>query len=182
MAELIAKPVFAGQGPLEKAGLTLEPLPSGPIWLVALYPGAAARAAKLLKPLGLSFPEPGRCSSADDLRLIWAGRDQAFLLGAAPPEGLTDTAALTDQSGGWAGLSLSGPGVEAALTRLVPLDLRLREFPPGRAARSLLNQIPALILREDETRFAIRVPRSMARSAWADCALALERLEARAER
>lgn len=182
MAELIAKPVFAGQAVLEKAGLTLEPLPPGPIWLVALYPGAGAQAAELLKPLGLSFPEPGRCSIADDLRLIWAGRDQAFLVGGAPPEALAGVAALTDQSGGWAGFALCGPGVESALARLVPLDLRLRAFPPGRVARSLLNQIPALILRADENRFDIRVPRSMAYSAWAECALALDRLEARAAR
>jgi heterotetrameric sarcosine oxidase gamma subunit len=71
---------------------------------------------------------------------VWTGPDQAFLIGAPAPD-LTGLAAVTDQSGGWAALQLQGPGAEAVLMRLFPLDLRARAFAPGHAARAPLGHM-----------------------------------------
>lgn len=176
MAELIAKAALDGQGPVTWGGLVLSVLPPAPVWSIAPFPGEDL--TPVLEALGLEFPAPGHSHSAGDLRLIWTGRDQAFLLGGRPPEGLA--AAVTDQSGAWTGFSLAGAGGEAALARMVTPDLRLAAFPVGHVVRTGLNHIPAIILREGETEFHIRVFRSMARSAWAELVEVLEHLAARA--
>jgi glycine cleavage system aminomethyltransferase T len=116
--ELIAKGPLDGVEPLVMAGLTLAPVEDGPITSIALLPGGAKAAAKALKPLGLAFPGPGGISEKAGLRLVWTGRDQAFLFGDLPA-GLEGAAVVTDQSGGWAGVTLTGPGAARALGRLV---------------------------------------------------------------
>ncbi len=179
MPELIAKGPFDGVEPLTLAGLTLAPLDEGPVWSVALMPGGDAAVAAVLAPLGLEFPGPGAVSSAPAGRLVWTGHRQAFLFGDLPP-GLTGAAAVTDQSGGWAGVRLSGPGAAAALARLVAVDLRPAAFPPGRVVRAAVNHLPAVILREGSEAFEIRVFRSMARTCWHELAEVLEHLAARA--
>ena len=180
MPELIAKQAWAGQAAVTKAGLTLAPLADRPIWSVALFPGGAGAAAKALKAVGLTFPAPNTWDAADDVRLVWTGRDQAFLMGAEPPAGLAGAAALTDQSGGWAGVSLTGPGLAEALARLVPVDLRLSVFPQGAAIRAPVNHMSAVILRTGPDAVEIWVFRSMARTLWHELAEVLDRHEARA--
>lgn len=175
MAELIAKAALEGQGSVARAGLVLSALPPEPIWSIAPFQGADLTPA--LAPLGLAFPAPGQISTADGLQLVWTGRDQAFLFGGQPPEGLE--AAVTDQTGAWAGISLAGEGGEAALARLVTPDLRLPAFPVGHVLRTALNHIPAIILRHDRSEFHIRVFRSMARSAWTELVEVLDHLAAR---
>ena len=177
MAELIAKSPLEGQAPISKAGLVLSLAPPGPLWSVALYPGADPGPA--LKPLGLHFPAPGESVAAEGVSLIWTGRDQAFLIGAVPPEGLSRAAAVTGQSGAWAGFRLEGAGVAQALARLVPLDLRDRAFPPGRVARAALNHINMILHRSGEAAFTLLVYRSMAASAWHELASVLDHLAAR---
>lgn len=179
MPELIAKAPLPGQGPVTKAGVTLAPVDPGAIWSIALRPGAAKAADKLLNPMGLAFPGPGEWRAGKDgARIAWTGRDQAFLIGAEPPEGIAAAAAVTDQSDGWACLSLTGPGTAEVLARLVPVDLREGAFPPGRAIRAPLNHMSAIILRTAGG-VELFVFRSMARTAWHELAEVLDRLEAR---
>ncbi|MFZ1469208.1 MAG: sarcosine oxidase subunit gamma [Paracoccaceae bacterium] len=175
--DMIAKAALEA-GPITKAGLTLAPLDAGPITSIAVFPGGAKSVAKALKPLGLTFPEPGHWASKAQARIVWTGRDQAFLMGVAAPE--IDGAALTDQSDAWAGFTLTGPGAAQALARLVALDLRVASFPPGRAARTGLNHMAMVLLRTGDEAFTLFVFRSMARSAWAELAEVLDRQEARA--
>jgi heterotetrameric sarcosine oxidase gamma subunit len=177
--ELIAKGPFDGVEPLVMAGLTLAPVEDGPIWSIALLPGGAKAAAKALKPLGLAFPGPGGISEKAGLRLVWTGRDQAFLFGDLPA-GLEGAAVVTDQSGGWAGVTLTGPGAARALGRLVAVDVRLAAFPVGGVVRTGLNHMSAVILRTGEDAFEIRVFRSMARTCWHELAEVLRHLGARA--
>ena len=106
MPELIAKTALQGHRPLTLAGTTLAEADPGPVHSVALFPGQEKAAAKALKPL--AFPAPNRFTEAGASRLVWTGRDQAFLIGAEPPA-LEGIAAVTDQSGGWATLTLTGP-------------------------------------------------------------------------
>lgn len=177
MAELLAKEAWAGQAAMTRAGLALAPLEDRPIWSVALFPGGAGA---VVQALGQGLPAPNTWAAAGAARLVWTGRDQAFLMGAEPPDGLAEVAAVTDQSGGWAGVSLSGPGGPEALARLVPVDLRPAAFPEGAAIRAPVNHMSAVILRTGPETVEIWVFRSMARTLWHEMTEVLDRFEARA--
>lgn len=184
MAELRASEAAAGTGlPLAHGACRLSALAVGRCTMIAPFPGHMAAADAALASLGLSFPAPGKVLSAPGARITWAGREQAMLLGAAPPAALADHAAVSDQGDGWAGFMLAGSGegrgAESVLARLVPLDLRARSFPPGRAARSLLNHMPLLILRDAADAFELYTFRSMARSAVHELAEAMRSVSAR---
>lgn len=177
MPELIAKSALEGR--TEALGLvTLAEVEVGPITSVALFPGGGKLAAKGLKALGLAMPAPNSFTEKKGARIVWTGRDQAFLMGVEPAT--LEGAALTDQSDGWTVLGLSGPGAVDVLARLVPLDLRLGACPAGTALRSQLNHMNAVILRVGDHAFEIMVFRSMARSAWHEIHAAMEMLAARA--
>lgn len=173
MPELIAKSALAGRPALIAGGVTLSEAALGPITSIAAFPGQMAKVARKLK----GFPDPG-CLLQDPLR-VWTGPDQAFLIGVAAPD-LAGLAAVTDQSGGWAGLRLEGPGSEAALMRLYPLDLRAKSFAPGQAARAPLGHMQSVLMRTGAETFLILVFRSMARTAWTEITEVLHKLDARA--
>ena len=177
MPELIAK-MALDHAPVTKAGVTLAVLDAGPITSVAMLPGGAKALAKGLKTLGLGFPEPNRWAAKGAARIVWTGRDQAFLMGVPAP--VLDGAAVTDQTDGWAGLSLAGPGAVDALARLVAIDLRASTFPTGQAARVGLNHMSMILLRTGDEAFEIFVFRSMVRTAWNELAEVLDHLAARA--
>ena len=176
MPELIAKPA------LEHAALTfgkctLSPAERGPITSIALFPGQEKAAAKALKPLGLAFPQPNSFDQKGAALLVWTGRDQAFLIGAEAPD-LGGTAAVTDQSGGWSALRVTGDSAAEVLMRHVPLDLRLAAFPIGRAVRAPLGHMSAVVIRDAEG-FLILTFRSMARTAWHEVETAMRSVAAR---
>lgn len=176
MPELIAKPAFEPVV-LTKGGAQLTLRDPGPITSIAMFPGGEKLVAKSLKALGLSFPEPGQSLTKGEARILWTGRDQAFLIGVDAP--VVEGAAVTDQSDGWACLALTGAGAEAVLSRLVALDLRASAFPIGTTARVALNHMSMVLSRQADG-FEILVFRSMARSAWHELAEVMEKLEARA--
>ncbi len=178
MPELIAKTALDGRAPLTASGTTLGEVDPGPITSVALMPGGAKSAAKGLKTLGLTFPEPNCFSAKNNAILAWTGRDQAFLIGADAPA--IDGAALTDQSGAWVTLTLTGPLAEAALSRYVALDLRPKSFPQGAAIRAGLYHMSAILMRTRDDQITIMVFRSMARTAWHEIEVALRTVAARA--
>lgn len=176
MPELIAKPAL-DHAPLNLGGCTLVPMDLGPITSIALFPGKEAAVNKALKPLGLGFPAPNALSHSGDVLLVWTGRAQAFLIGAAAPD-LSGLAAVTDQSGGWSALGLSGDKAAEVLMRHVPLDLRLAAFPVGRAVRAPLGHMSAIVVRSAEG-FVILTFRSMARTAWHEIEVAMRSVAAR---
>lgn len=180
MPELIAKSALAGQSPLTLLGTTLAEGTAATITSIAPYPGRMEAVNAVLAPLGMAFPAPNRQSTQGETRLLWSGRNQAFLIGAPAPDDLRDHAALTDQTDGWAILTLTGPAATDVLMRAIPLDLRTASFPPGSTARAPLNHMQAIITHAGADAFEIMVFRSMARTAWAELAEALEMLAARA--
>lgn len=180
MPELIAKTALGGPVPLRLAETELAEAPILPMTSISPFPGRASQVNAALKPLGVKFPAPNTQSAKGDVRLIWTGRDQAFLIGAAAPDGLAEHAALTDQSDGWARLTLTGPRAEAALARLVPLDLRAATFPLGSTTRAPLGHMSMILTRTALDGFEMMVFRSMARTAWHELGDALEHLHARA--
>lgn len=177
MPELIAKPALETK-PLTLAGCTLSAVELGPITAVALFPGGEKAVTKTLKSLGLSFPAPNSLSQSDKGLLVWTGRDQAFLIGTDAPD-FGAAAAITDQSGGWSALRLSGAKAADVLMRHVPMDLREKAFPKGRAVRAPLGHMSAVIWREVSGDLMILTFRSMARTAWHEVETALQTVAAR---
>ena len=176
MPELIAKSALEGRS-LTTGGVTLAEADPGPITSIAVFPGHAKALAKGLKALGLTFPAPNSFTERNGARIVWTGRDQAFLLGAAPPA--LEGAALTDQTDGWTLLALSGAGVADVLARLVPVDMRAAAFPVGRAIRTQLNHMNVVILRTGDQAVEILVFRSMARTAWHELEATMHMVSAR---
>lgn len=168
MPNLIAKTALAGRAPATHAATTLAEVDLGQITSIACFPGQQAAVSAAL---GQAFPTP----NSHDKGLCWTGPDQAFLIGRPAPD-LGGLAAVTDQSGGWAALDLTGPLAADALMRLVPLDLR--HFGPGQAARAPLGHMQMVLIGQSGG-FLILVFRSMARTAWHEIEAALKMLAAR---
>ena len=178
MPSLIAKSPLAGPAPVTLAGVTLSEIVLDRMTSVAPLDGQKKAFAAALKTLGLGWPEPNRFTAHASARMVWTGRDQAFLIGPAP-DPLAPFAALTDQSDGWACLGLSGPGSESVLARLIALDLRPSAFAPGSAARTALNHMSAILMRVDAQRIELLVFRSMAQTAWHEITAAMQAIAAR---
>lgn len=155
MADLTETAPFAGLGlPLALGETRLAALPLGPITAIAPYPGQAAAVGGELG----GFPGPGQVLTTPHGHLAWAGREVAFLFGRAPDLGAL--AAVTDQSDGWAGLSLTGADALAVLARLVPVDLATMS--PPVSLRSLLNHLPLLLVHPAPEVWQVWSYRSMA--------------------
>ncbi len=177
MADLIAKTALDGIKPITHAQTVLAEVDVGQITAIAPYPGREGSVSKVLKSaLGLTFPAPNTWAENGGARIVWSGREQAFLIGAACPD-LGDMAAVTDQSGGWVTLSITGPAAADSLARYVPLDLR--RMPVGGAARSQLYHMPLCLMRIGPDAFHLMTFRSMARTAWHELELAMKTLAAR---
>lgn len=179
MPELIAKTALEGKKPLVVAGTTLAELDAGAIYGIAPFPGKEKSVSKGLKSLGLVFPAANSFAVNGAAMIAWTGRDQAFLIGAVCPD-FGSAAAVTDQSGGWATLSLQGPLAVDALMRYVPMDLRLAHFPVGKSVRTPLYHMSMVLMRVADDGFRLMLFRSMARTAWHEIELALKTLAARA--
>jgi sarcosine oxidase subunit gamma len=133
--------------------------------------------AKGLKTLGLAMPAPNTFAEKKGARIVWTGREQAFLIGVEAPA--LEGAAVTDQSDGWAVLAISGVAAVDVLARLVPVDLRLAACPVGTVLRTQVSHMNACVLRTGDYAFEIMVFRSMARTAWHEIEAAMQTLAAR---
>ena len=179
MPSLIAKSPLSGRFPVIHGRLTLSEVPIDRMTSVAALKGKKSELARALKSAGLGFPAPNSLAAKGDRAIVWSGRNQAFLLGPVPA-GLDATAAMTDQSDGWARLRLEGAGADEALMRLVPLDLR--KLAPGWAARAPLNHMQSILLCPAAGMLDVLVFRSMAVTAWSEIVEAMQTLAARAAR
>ena len=152
----------------EAAGLSL-------VSATVPHGGDAAFAAALAGGFGASRPATGDSAPGDRLgaRILGMQPDQMFILFEAPdPDraaefvsaALGPAAYVTDQSDSWVMLSAAGSGVRAALERICPLDLADEAFPEGRVARTVMEHLAVIILRDDADSFLLMSPRSSARS------------------
>ncbi|MEY3004466.1 MAG: hypothetical protein RLZZ491_1642 [Pseudomonadota bacterium] len=159
MIKLRETSAFAGYVfPKHGLDLAIRAIPSVCITSVSPWPG---QGAILRSQLG-GFPDPGEVIHLGHLRLVWAGRETAFVFGAPPPTDLQSCCAVCDQSDGWAGIEIAGAGAEAFLTRRLPFDLRKLRAPGS--ARSLLGHLPILVVRTDQASFELWFWRSMTAS------------------
>ncbi len=160
--------------------VTLNEPPMGAIWAVMPYPGSKDALASLMtSTLGMSFPAPGESHTNGDAMVAWSGQDQAFLVGAAPDAALAAHAGLSDQSDAWARLHLSGDDAAEVLARLVPVDLSHDACPVGRALRTSLGHMSALIVRTGPDAFDLFCFRSMAGTMVHELERAMKMLAAR---
>lgn len=167
----------AGLLPLTVGALTVAEAEVGAITSVTPFEGASKAAME--RALGLAFPPPNQTAGDAARRIVWVGQGEALLIGPAPDPALSAHAAVVDQSDAWAIVTLSGAGGDAALARLVPVDLRLRAFPVGATIRSRLGHMNASITRTGEDVFLIAVFRSMAATLVHDLETALAAVAAR---
>ena len=137
--------------------------------------GDAAFAAALAGEFGAERPETGDSTPGDRhaARILGMQRDQVFILFDPPDPGraaetvaatLGSAAYVTDQSDSWAMLRIAGTGVRAALERICSLDLADEAFPEGRVARTVMEHLAVIILRDGADSFLLMSPRSSARS------------------
>jgi len=157
--------------PVEAGACRLSALPAGPIVAIAPYPG---RRGDVAARMG-GFPDPGQVLDLPAGRLVWAGRESAFLFGTAPD--LAGVAAQTEQSDGWCGLRLEGADAAEVLARLVAVDLAPLAVPS--AARAQLNHMPLLLVRGGDSLWDLWSYRSMAGTMVHELGAAMAGLAAR---
>lgn len=181
MANLIRTSAAAGQLPADIGGMTLTELTDLQITSLQPFAGATpALSAALEAAHGLGFPAPGKTTGKGDLRAIWTGQDQAFLVGVQPDAALFDHAALTDQSDAWCVMHLDGARSRDALARLTPVNLSGTAFKRGQTARSMIGHMSAIMTRLGPNRFEVMVFRSMAKTAVHELTEAMTAVAARA--
>ena len=163
--DLIAKSPLAGHPPLTLGhGHAVGTAAAAPHLRRAL-PRAGEGTGQGAQGAGPDLPGARtRSAVAEGARLVWTGRDQAFLIGADPAP-LAAHAALTDQSDGWAGLAPRRAGGRRTCSPGSSRSTSARRLPAGRGPRAAQPHVePPDAHRAG--RFEILVFRSMARTAW----------------
>jgi len=134
-----------------------------------------AFAAALARGFGAARPAIGDSAVGDRCaaRVLGMQPDQVFIL-FVPPDpdrpaetvsaALESAAYVTDQSDSWAMLRMTGAGVRTALERICPLDLDDRVFLQARVARTAMEHLSVIVLRDGADSFLLMSPRSSARS------------------
>lgn len=155
------------------SGFSAREIAGQHVWWAGVSAHAAEALAKALqKHLGCDTPAAGRfCDGRvgeSEMRVVWAGNRQYFLMGALAimPPALENALHFTDQSDGWLGLRIKGAQASEVLSRLCGLDFHAGAFGSGHAARAPLEGMLAVICCENpqEGRYTIHFQRSSARS------------------
>ena len=134
--------------------------------------GEKSALAAIKKGYGVDLPDPGKSVVAGDATLVRLAADQAFVLftratpdaEAAVAEKIGDAAYLTDQTDAWCTLDLSGHDSRAALERICPVDLHPHSFAVDDAARTTMEHMGSLIIRQDEDSYRLLSMSSSANS------------------
>jgi methylglutamate dehydrogenase subunit D len=157
------------------AAVTLTELTDLAVVSIATPMGGRDALANLVESaFGLALPGVGSSSHAGEgnTRLLGLQRDQMFLLfqhggdDALPvvADKLGEVGYYTDQSDTWAILRMAGPGRRTALERICMLDLSPDAFAVGAVARTTMEHLGVIILRDDADSFLLMSARSSARS------------------
>jgi sarcosine oxidase subunit gamma len=117
--------------------------------------------AAISRALNLELPVQPCSSVADKVhRLVWVGPDDWFVIGPRGQAGAIETRlraelaglhhAVTDVSGGYTVLHLSGRPVREVLAQGCPLDLHPRSFKPDSSAGSLFFKASIWLWQTDD--------------------------------
>lgn len=183
MARLIETDAFGDALPIVIGAARLEAAPAAPMHAILPFRGQEGALSDALRAAhGVGWPQPGRSEARGEVRIVWAGLDQSFLIGTVPDARLGQHAAIIDQSDAWASVLISGTDAREVLARLCPLDLSPQIFKRGHSARSLLGHMQASIQREGADRYRLMVFRSMAGTLLHELQEAMTGVAARARR
>jgi methylglutamate dehydrogenase subunit D len=127
-------------------------------------------AAKVSASFGVQLASGGKVSSNESLTLVATGprawlalRDGGDNLEASLRQGVGVTAAITDQSSGYAVLRIAGPKARATFEKGLGVDLHPRAFQPGDAASTSCAHLNVIIWQiDDQPTYELAVPRSFA--------------------
>ena len=67
---------------------------------------------------------------------------------------------ITDQTGGWCGISVEGERVIEMLERICPLNLSIKVFAVGDVKRTIMDHLNVIIFRKTEKKFILFSPSS----------------------
>ena len=136
--------------------------------------GGEALDAAMRAAYGIVRPAPGRVAVSETagLRLLGMAADSAFVLFDKDPgllpralaEQVRAVSYVTDQSDAWAALRLTGERVRDALERIAMIDLDPQRFEIGAVARTLMEHLSVIVVREEENAYLLLSARSSARS------------------
>ncbi len=145
-------------------GIRLRECPDLALVSLALPRGREAEAKLAISSaFGLNLPGPGQSVTSGTHRLIWMAPAQMMLVFAddspiAEPgvgAALKGTCYTTSQTDGWVVMSISGPDVRKALNRLCPIDLHETAFPIDAVARTVMEHMGAMVLRDGSESFLL---------------------------
>ncbi|MDE0007268.1 MAG: sarcosine oxidase subunit gamma, partial [Gammaproteobacteria bacterium] len=160
--------------------LALAPLPAATAPAMLNLCGDGTHEFRRAAAEALRLKLPGRpCTTARDtsIAIHWLAPDEWLIV--APPGEEAEIerrlraatsapgAAITDVTGAYILLRLSGPQAREALASATPYDLHPRNFPPGRCVQTTLAKTQALIAAPTEGTFEVIVRRSYAHYAEA---------------
>lgn len=127
--------------------------------------GDAAFNAVLAKAYGADMPSAGKSALSSDgqTRFLWTAQDQLFAVfddvspnaAADVEEKLEGKAYVTLQSDNWVAFRLRGDKAREALARICPIDLHQSAFPEGRVARTMMEHMAAIVLRDGPYSFLL---------------------------
>lgn len=128
--------------------------------------GDGALDAAIKGAWGCETPAPGRSSTGPNgLRVLRMSPDQLLVLlpAASGPalaapgiaDALGGAAYVTEQTDNWVVLRLDGPLARPALERICPIDLHEDAFAPGQFARTMMEHLGAVVLREETGDFLL---------------------------
>lgn len=136
--------------------------------------GADAAAAAIRSAWAMEIPGPRHSTLSGDgaIRLLQTAQDQmmAVLINATPGAAQGVEAALgnavytTEQTDVWVALSLWGPHARRAMERICPIDLGTDTFPEGAFARTVMEHMGAIVLRDGPQSFLLFSASSSAES------------------
>jgi sarcosine oxidase subunit gamma len=167
VVDLKGKSPFDGSLWCEVDGAVLSEVTYSRVTSIMPFSGRKAAVSAALKTGGgTALPAVGRVSGPAGRRVIWVGRGQYLMVGAAVDPAIGALAALCDQTSAWVAMRLEGPRAQAVLARLCPVDLRVNVFKRGHVARCELGHMPVILWRRPKG-FEIMVMRSFAQTAAA---------------
>ncbi|MFD0985487.1 sarcosine oxidase subunit gamma [Methyloligella solikamskensis] len=159
----------------ETDGLLVEELTRLAIVSIATpLGGDKALADAFQKSFGADVPETGRVTVSKDGKIRFLGMAPGQVFAVFNHDGpdaearlakeFSDAAYTTDQTDVWVALRVAGTEVVSVLERICPLDLHKDAFPADRCARTVMEHMAAIVLRDGEDGFALLTARSSARS------------------
>jgi len=149
----------------------IEEITSARITTLSLPGGNEARANETLsRSVGCAMPDIGFAvfGRQPECRVLRLGIDRIMILETASSEvggpDISEAGYCLDQSDYWVVFAISGPLTVPALERLCRLDLDSAQFPDNGVRRTIVGDMPGIMLRSARDRFLLLVPRSYARS------------------